>query len=163
MQKPAPKFKPKKVSAVEPETLQYLSFSNLDEVPNIYGANYERKDLENVPIAELPMNVIEPPEPEPVIEEPSKVDKKEKKKQKKLKRSRSSRIVKTVTERIEEASEKEDSSNEGGETNTSKARANHLPPVEILFAHLDRVDTMKSKVVEPLMLSENTKKAPPKK
>ena len=162
MRKPAPKFKPKKVSAVEPETLQYQSFKNLDEMPSMYGAHYEKWDLENLPIAELPMKVIEMPEPEPVVEELPKVDKKEKKKQKKLKKRKSSRIVKTVTERIEEASEKEDSSDEGGETNTSKARANHLPPVEILFAHLERVDTMRSKVVEPIM-QESMKKAPPKK
>ena len=45
------------------------------------------------------------------------------------------------------------------EESTSKARANHLPPVEILFAHLDRVDTMKQKVVDPVLV-EKSKAAP---
>ena len=52
----------------------------------------------------------------------------------------------------------EEDSSEEVEESTSKARANHLPPVEILFAHLDRVDTMKQKVVDPV-LKEQTKAA----
>ena len=77
-----------------------------------------------------------------------KVEKKAKKSKKELKKKRSSRIVKTVSERIEQASDEE--SSEEDQSKKSKLRANHLPPVEILFAHLERVDTMKSKVVEPM-------------
>ena len=56
----------------------------------------------------------------------------------------------------------EEDSSEEVEESTSKARANNLPPVEILFAHLDRVDTMKQKVVDPVLL-EKSKAAPLKK
>ena len=67
--------------------------------------------------------------------------------------------MKTVTERIEKITDSEESEEE--KSSKSKARANHLPPVDILFAHLNRVETMKTKVIDPSM-SEKAKKAPPK-
>lgn len=106
----------------------------------------------------LPLPVSEEekvPEPEPKQVKPKKAKKKKEPKSKK-----SSRMVKVVTERIEAPEESEDLSEE--ESKPTKARANHLPPVEILFAHLDRVDTMKSKV-EPVMKEISTKSKPTKK
>lgn len=41
MQRPAPKFKPKKVSAEEPASIPYNIFVNLDIAPCIYGASFE--------------------------------------------------------------------------------------------------------------------------
>ena len=35
---PKAKLKPKKVSAVEPETIKFTNFANLDEAPMINGA-----------------------------------------------------------------------------------------------------------------------------
>ena len=95
----------------------------------------------------------------PVIVKEPKKEKKEKraKKVKKEIKKKSSRIIKTVSERIEQASDEESSENDV--KSKSKARANHLPPVEILFAHLNRVETMKTKVVEPMM-SEMSHRAP---
>ena len=86
--------------------------------------------------------------------------KKVKKHKKEAKKKRSSRIVKTVSERIEQASDEDESSD--NDAASKKARANHLPPVEILFAHLNRVETMKTKVVEPMM-SEMSNRGPPPK
>ena len=47
---PKANLKPKKVSAVEPETIRFSNFANLDEVPMIYGAKYEQTDL----VAKMP-------------------------------------------------------------------------------------------------------------
>ena len=68
-------------------------------------------------------------------------------------------MVKVVTERIEKP--EEDSSQEETKSKSNKPRADKLPPVEILFAHLDRVDTMKTRV-EP-MVSEMSSRTPAKR
>ena len=56
--KPPPQFKPKKVSAEEPESIRFSIFANLDEVPMLYGAGFEKSDS------------LELPEPEKIMEAP---------------------------------------------------------------------------------------------
>ena len=62
----------------------------------------------------------------------------------KLSRKQSSRIVKVTTERVE--TQNSDSSPDSGEDDSKRnaKKANHLPPPELLFAHVNRVDQMKT-------------------
>ena len=84
MMRPAPKFKPKKVSAEEPASIPLENFANLDELPQMYGASFEISDRRNPPAPELPMEPLEVPEPEPPMQEMK--PKKEKKQKKESKR-----------------------------------------------------------------------------
>lgn len=77
-----------------------------------------------------------------MIDPPKKAAKKKKKK-----KGANSKVVKVVTERIEKAFSDSENSDDDN-TTRQKARASNLPPPEILFAHLNRVETMKI-AVEP--------------
>ena len=84
MIRPAPKFKPKKVSMEEPASIPLANFTNLDELPIMYGASFETRDLMNPPAPEFPMEPLEFPEPEPPMQEMKpKKEKKQKKESKK--------------------------------------------------------------------------------
>ena len=49
MLKPAPKFKPKKISAEEPPSIPFNFFVNFDIAPCIYGAAFELADSKTQP------------------------------------------------------------------------------------------------------------------
>ena len=125
MKRPVLKLRPKKVSAIEPPSMDFALFAKLDIIHRISGD----REFAHVP---QPDWVIERPDlPKP----PKKVTKKKKKK--------GSKIVRVVTERIEKAASDSENSDDDN-TTKKKARSNNLPPPEILFAHLNRVETMKS-------------------
>lgn len=116
MQRPKPKFRPKKVSPTEPPSLDYGLFAEVDGVPHCVSDNQE------TPLQELAL------------------------KQPKTKKKMNKKVVKVLTEEMVIPTDSDHAEDEDSYKQKKKKRAANLPPVDILFAHLNRVDNLKSKV-----------------
>ena len=144
MARPAPRHRPKKVSPIEPAGLDPSCYLNKDRLPTKRDKKMDKL-----------------PQPDPLLVSPNFPGPPRMKRRTKnviqveppkLQKRQSSRIVKVTTERVE--TKNSDSSCDSEQEVKSTKKANHLPPPEILFAHVGRVEKMREKI-EPTLSEMN--------